>query len=98
MLAALEAAGYDRDFDALRAAGDLPSGAGSDPSASTPSPGCGAITVDHLVGAVRLPPGVAIDLGGIGKGYTADLVAADLLAAGARGVLVNMGGDLRADR
>lgn len=36
-----------------------------------------------------------IDLGGIGKGYAADLIAAELIAAGAEGVSVNLGGDLR---
>jgi thiamine biosynthesis lipoprotein len=94
VLAALEAAGYDRDFDAVRAQGDLAPAAPLD--APAPAPGCGAITVDRLVGAVRLPAGAALDLGGIGKGYTADLVAVELHDAGARGVLVNLGGDLRA--
>ena len=50
--------------------------------------------------AVRLPSGVALDLGGIGKGFAAaDAVSTELLAAGipgVRGVLVNLGGDLRA--
>jgi thiamine biosynthesis lipoprotein len=51
------------------------------------------------VSAVRLPPGVALDLGGIGKGAAADEVSGELLAAdvpGVVGVLVNLGGDLRA--
>ena len=54
-----------------------------------------------LVRAVRLPLGVTIDLGGIGKGAAADEVSAGLLAAGVpgvTGVLVNLGGDLRARR
>ena len=48
---------------------------------------------------MRLPPGVTLDLGGIGKGYAADEVSAELVDAavpGVRGVLVNLGGDLRA--
>jgi thiamine biosynthesis lipoprotein len=94
VLAALEAAGYDRDFDAVvRERGDDVAGAGAE------VPGCGDVELDDLVSAVRLPPGVALDLGGIGKGEAADEVSAELLAAGVAGVvgvLVNLGGDLRA--
>ena len=93
VLAALEAAGYDRDFDALARTGATVSGA------HPPVPGCAAVELDHLVSAVRLPPGVALDLGGIGKGAAADGVSDELLGAavrGVRGVLVNLGGDLRA--
>jgi len=45
--------------------------------------------------SIRLPPGMEIDLGGIGKEYAADRVA-DMLAAGAGSVMVNLGGDIRA--
>ncbi|MFI5053236.1 MAG: FAD:protein FMN transferase [Acidimicrobiia bacterium] len=100
ILAALEAAGYDRSFDTMDRSG-LQSGAASPatPPAAAPSPGCAGITLDPLVNAVRLPRGVTLDLGGIGKGYAADLVAAELITVSSatwRGVLVNMGGDLRA--
>jgi thiamine biosynthesis lipoprotein len=47
------------------------------------------------VRSVTLPPGVALDLGGIGKGFAADLVSAELLQDGATGACVNLGGDLR---
>jgi thiamine biosynthesis lipoprotein len=93
VLNALAAAGYDRDFDAVAQQGDAM------PLPSTATPGCGAIELDDLVSAVRLPRGVALDLGGIGKGVAADQVATELLDAavpGVRGVLVNLGGDLRA--
>jgi thiamine biosynthesis lipoprotein len=46
-------------------------------------------------GRVALGEGVAFDPGGIAKGHTADLVAEELMEAGARGALVNIGGDLR---
>ena len=62
-------------------------------------PGCEGVELDGLVSAVRLPSGVALDLGGIGKGFAADTVSTELLGAGirgVRGVLVNLGGDLRA--
>ncbi len=64
-----------------------------------PVPGCDGVELDDLVSAVRLPSGVALDLGGIGKGFAADAVSTELLEAGVRGVrgvLVNLGGDLRA--
>ena len=44
---------------------------------------------------MTLPPGVRIDAGGIGKGLAADLVSDELLDAGAEGVLVSIGGDIR---
>ena len=94
VLPALVAAGYDRDFDAV--ASDVPlSGARSDGTDLASVPDCGALELDPVVGAVRLPIGVELDLGGIAKGFTADLVARELLEAGAAGVCVNLGGDLR---
>ena len=36
-----------------------------------------------------------LDLGGIGKGHAADVLAAELVDAGADGVCVNLGGDVR---
>jgi len=44
----------------------------------------------------RLEPGVRLDLGGIGKGLAADLVAADLVARGATAAYVSVGGDIAA--
>lgn len=95
-LAALVAAGYDRDFAALTAdAGppaDVRSRAVSD---GAPLPGCHGIELDPTVGTVTLPAGVTLDLGGIGKGYCADLLADDLLGAGATGACIDLGGDIR---
>ena len=93
VLAALQAAGYDRDFDAVARDGGHP--VGVHPTV----PGCDGVELDRVVSAVRLPRGVALDLGGIGKGYAADVVSAELLEArvpGVRGILLNLGGDLRA--
>jgi thiamine biosynthesis lipoprotein len=53
------------------------------------------VTVDPVASIVQLPEGMTLDPGGIGKGLAADLVAADVMADGAAGVLVNVGGDLR---
>ena len=89
VLSAVVAAGYDRDFDAVAAEGPGPA---REPA---PAPGCADIVLDPVVRTVAVPRDVAIDLGGIGKGYAADLVSREL-RADADGVLVNLGGDLRA--
>jgi thiamine biosynthesis lipoprotein len=57
--------------------------------------GCAEIAVDTVGSAVTLPPGVGLDAGGIGKGLAADIVVEELMAMGATGALVNVGGDLR---
>ena len=100
VLPAMIAAGYDRSFE------QLPTGEGAPPTTpagalglhggtARSTPGCTDIVTDPIVGSVRLGPGVAFDPGGIGKGLAADLVARELLDAGARGVCVNVGGDVR---
>lgn len=55
------------------------------------------VVVDASLGTVAVPPGVALDPGGIGKGLAADAAVAHLLAGGAAGALVSVGGDLVAD-
>jgi thiamine biosynthesis lipoprotein len=52
------------------------------------------VEVDPVTGTVRLPPGLHLDPGGIGKGLAADLVVENLIAAGARSALVSIGGDV----
>lgn len=90
MLDDLVAAGYERSFDALLA--DLP------------APSMPRRRLVRLVGptdiqldgdTVTLPAGVQFDPGGIGKGLAADIVAEEVMAGGAEGVCVNLGGDLR---
>ena len=54
------------------------------------------VAVDPVAGTISLPAGVALDLGGIGKGWTVDRMIARLRRVpGVRGGLVNAGGDLR---
>ncbi len=73
-----------------------------DPARATVLPGTarfqpGAIldiVIDQPTGRATLPAGLALDPGGIGKGLAADLAVARLLAGGARGALVSIGGDL----
>ncbi|NUR17176.1 MAG: FAD:protein FMN transferase [Dermatophilaceae bacterium] len=86
----LVAAGYDRSFELLEAAERPAARSASARARREPFD----VEVDDR--AVRLPAGCRIDLGGIGKGRTADLVAAELVALGADGACVNAGGDVRA--
>lgn len=78
--------GYDASFEHIATSGGNPDTAAA--------PGCGEIEVGG--GVVRLPRGGGFDPGGIGKGLAADLVAEELVADGAEGAMVNLGGDLRA--
>ena len=80
-------AGYDRSFAHIPAV--------TRAGVSDRQRGCGEIEVDQRVNVVRLPPRVAFDPGGIGKGYAADLVVERLMRAGAPGACVNVGGDVR---
>ena len=78
-------AGYDVSFDAMPD--------DKSPAVSNLLTGCTDIEVNGRT--VRLPAGTGFDPGGIGKGLAADIVIVELLAAGAAGVCVNLGGDLR---
>ena len=80
-------AGYDRSFERLPAVAHA--------GVSDRQQGCAEVEVDERVNVVRLPPRVAFDPGGIGKGYAADLVVDRLMRAGAGGACVNVGGDVR---
>ena len=64
--------------------------------APTRSGVCGLVRLDYPASTLTVPEGAAIDLGGIGKGFAADIVAEELIEAGATGALVNLGGDITA--
>ena len=81
-------AGYDRSFCEITEAT-------ARRATSSFRRGCDGIEVDPISGAVRLPAGVGVDPGGIGKGLAADLVIDALRAGGAEGACVNVGGDVR---
>lgn len=85
VLGAVVRAGYDRSFELL----------GSQATAGHSRLGLGAEQVTIEGDCVRLPAGTGFDPGGIGKGLAADLVCREMLAAGAAGVCVNLGGDVR---
>jgi FAD:protein FMN transferase len=96
VLPALLQLGYDRSHEDLAA----PPPAGwravdVAPVPRCPAPGGRAVGLVPAIGAVRLAPGTALDPGAIGRGFAADLVAAELMGAGADGVLVNVDGDVR---
>jgi thiamine biosynthesis lipoprotein len=64
------------------------------PAAHGPAASIADLELDTRAGMVRVPHGMALDPGGIGKGLAADLAVARLLAAGAEGALVSIGGDM----
>jgi FAD:protein FMN transferase len=93
ILDVLERAGYDRTFELVQL--DADSSHGSAPPTRR-VPGFAPVEIDAEHSRVRIPLGTRIDLGGVGKGLAADLVARGLVDRGARTVLVGLGGDLRA--
>jgi thiamine biosynthesis lipoprotein len=101
VLGALIDLGYDTDLAELPCVGrcDRLEAVGHDDARTVadarPAAGCGGIELFPALPAVRLPAGIALDPGGIGKGLAADLVSAELTDRGARGALVGLGGDLR---
>ena len=89
ILDALENLGYDQTFALIAPH--------SDAEAQTMAvPGFARVEIDEDASRVRIPSDTRIDLGGVGKGLAADLVARGLIDRGARTAIVGMGGDLRA--
>ncbi len=60
-----------------------------------PAPGCAGVMLDPAGRTVTLPEGLGLDIGGIGKGYAADIVARGIVERGAGGACVSVGGDVR---
>ena len=89
VLDALERAGYDRSMDEIR--GRVLSPGQVAPNAHAPD--FGAIGFDARRQALRLPPGLRLDLGGIAKGWIAEQ-AACLLSEYATACAVSAGGDM----
>ncbi len=93
LLPQLEALGYDRDFAEIAHRETAPAGD------ATPTPylsrgGWRAIALDPVRQRIYLPPDLRLDLGGIAKGWAAD-VAFERYCVGFPGALLNVGGDLR---
>ena len=90
ILPALVAAGYDRTFDEL----------GERPATMADGWRAGAtVEVDAEAGRARVEDGAAVDLGGIGKGFSASRALAAMQSVWPRmpGGLVDLGGDIALD-
>jgi thiamine biosynthesis lipoprotein len=87
---ALEESGYTEDFEILAKDGPALH------LTVKPIPGWKTILINRKTGAVRIPPGVHLDLGATAKSLASDRAAAAAAAATNVGVLVSCGGDLAA--
>lgn len=94
VLRSLLAAGYTSSIVDAAVTTSLPDVRHS--AATRPPTTVDDVVIDRERGTVSLPDGLSIDPGGIGKGLAADLAAAQLIADGATGALVSIGGDLTA--
>lgn len=56
------------------------------------APGMGDVRIEG--NQLSVPSGVELDSGSVGKGLAADIVSAEIMEAGAIGVVVNLGGDI----
>lgn len=90
----LESSGYDRDFALLAQDATASPHALLQSHATAPLDGWRGVAFDSARRSIRLPAGVALDLGGIAKGWAAD-VALERYCHPFPGALVNVGGDLR---
>jgi FAD:protein FMN transferase len=85
VLGAVIRSGYAVSFDRL----------GREVTAGHSSLGLGVTDLRIDGDRVTVPHGIGFDPGGIGKGLAADVVAGEAIEAGAEGVCVNLGGDIR---
>ncbi len=81
----LQAAGYDRDFAAIRAGG---------PVRFRRAGGWRCVEVDPDRATVRIPAGVELDFGATAKALAADIAATAAAGATGGGALVSLGGDI----
>jgi FAD:protein FMN transferase len=88
---AVVALGYDRDYAEL-------GGETIERPARTAAHAAGAdwrqLAFDRQQRTVRIPPGVVVDVGAVGKALAADRAASRAAAAAGCGVLVSLGGDV----
>jgi thiamine biosynthesis lipoprotein len=90
--AAMQAVGYDRDFEEIGSSRPAP--AGMPPVAPEAVAGWQEVSFDQRWGTLRLPLGVHLDLGATAKAFAADRAARRAQAEVGGGVLVSLGGDL----
>ena len=85
MARVMDALGYSVDFNSIAA----------ETSALNALPEISSPSGVHLSGnSLSLDSGIALDPGALGKGLAGDILCRELRAAGATGVLVNIGGDV----
>jgi thiamine biosynthesis lipoprotein len=87
----LEAWGYDRTFSEV-----VDDGAAPTPMAATDRPSIQDVEIDREHHRVRIPAGLSLDLGGVGKGLASEIVATELVEWGAVASYVSAGGDIHA--
>ena len=85
---AMEALGYDRDLDEVRAGPPVP------PRALGSVAGYAHVQLDARHRTVRIPRGVRLDLGSTAKALGADRAAARIARELGTGTLVSLGGDV----
>ncbi|PWT70262.1 MAG: hypothetical protein C5B60_12370 [Chloroflexi bacterium] len=96
LLPQIEALGYDRDFALIAQRETVPAASPRlpPPPPVPPLPGWRDIELDPATRRIRLPADVRLDLGGIAKGWAAD-VALHRFCLPFSGALINVGGDMR---
>jgi len=94
----LVAVGYDDDLDAVRSRGDLRGHGPADLPAVLPALPARRGAWQELrtdpAGALRVPEGVAVDLGATGKAFAADLISAAIVTQLGTGCVLSLGGDV----
>ncbi len=90
---AMQAIGYDRSFEKIRS-GPAKSAMAKKQDAPTTEPAEGKIEMNPNRQTVRLEQGIALDLGGLAKGWTAQRAADRLMAQGVVSGLIDAGGDI----
>lgn len=90
------AAGYDRTFTALRPTDDPAGMPWRDAASGTRGAPRGSWRDIELgEGLIRIPRGLSVDLGAVGKAYAADLVALSIADRLGTACVVSVGGDVR---
>jgi thiamine biosynthesis lipoprotein len=85
MARVMDALGYSVDFNKIAV----------DTAATTSLPGISSPSGIHLQGNhLSLDSGIALDPGALGKGLAGDILCREFRAAGATGVMTNIGGDV----
>jgi thiamine biosynthesis lipoprotein len=93
--AAIEALGYDRDFDLLDDdQGPEPVSPAAFRPPTIPAPGWWRVVLEPRHRTVRVPPGTRLDLGSSAKALVADRAATRIAGALRTGALVSVGGDV----